>query len=165
MNAHFEKSFEALGGEFGNAVLTRGTILSAEVHTLPGMGEPRTVLDVTTAIDGRAVRFYVTHLASWNRFNRRSRMEQIDCLREIVSRSEVPFVVVGDFNTGSASPEMLRILNDQRFSATPQPPGGTHRLMREKLDYILPDGGWETRGNRVVFAGPSDHWPVVAELN
>ena len=54
MAVHFGKSFDMGGGEFGNAVLTRGEVRSASIHPLPGPGEPRTLLH--TRLGPRRVR-------------------------------------------------------------------------------------------------------------
>jgi endonuclease/exonuclease/phosphatase family metal-dependent hydrolase len=32
------------------------------------------------------------------------------------------------------------------------------------LDYIFADRRWEIENARVIAEGPSDHWPIVAEL-
>ncbi len=39
------------GGDYGNAVLTRGTVQSTFTHPLPGSGEPRSVLQVEISLD------------------------------------------------------------------------------------------------------------------
>lgn len=165
MTGFFGKSFKALGGEFGNAVMTRGRIESAEVHELPSVGEPRSLLRATVAVDGRRINVFVTHLATWGRLNRASRMEQIECIEQIIARSELPFILAGDFNATETTSELATMFRNSHISADPQASGGTHRLTRQKLDYIFPDAGWKPRFTRVVFAGDSDHWPVIAELN
>src|SRR6185369_1909301 len=48
----FGKSCEINGGDYGNAILTRGTIESSRVHPLPGAGEPRSLLETCVAVDG-----------------------------------------------------------------------------------------------------------------
>jgi endonuclease/exonuclease/phosphatase (EEP) superfamily protein YafD len=41
----------------------------------------------------------------------------------------------------------------------------THRFMRQRIDYVFADSGWTAVAERVVRAGPSDHWPVLVELH
>ena len=41
----------------------------------------------------------------------------------------------------------------------------THRILRQRIDWVLADPGWATHASRVVQAGPSDHWPVLVELH
>ena len=84
MNAVFGESYEQMGGQFGNAILTRGRILASDVYKLPGTGEPRTLLEARIAIDGGTVMFYVTHLAAWEKFNRAARGELLVCSQELL---------------------------------------------------------------------------------
>ncbi|HEX6179525.1 MAG TPA: endonuclease/exonuclease/phosphatase family protein, partial [Thermoanaerobaculia bacterium] len=80
MNAVFGESYEQLGGQFGNLILTRGRVASHHLYKLPGTGEPRTLLEAKIEIDGGTVMFYVTHLAAWEKFNRAARGRQLECL-------------------------------------------------------------------------------------
>src|SRR5207244_1019071 len=52
MNGYYGVSYRSLGGDFGNALLTRGEIVSAVVHPLPSYGEPRSALESVVRIDG-----------------------------------------------------------------------------------------------------------------
>jgi endonuclease/exonuclease/phosphatase family metal-dependent hydrolase len=52
--------------------------------------------------------------------------------------------------------------NILQFAGDPSAP--THRVMEQRLDYILIDPGWEVRSARVLDDGPSDHRAVLAEL-
>jgi endonuclease/exonuclease/phosphatase (EEP) superfamily protein YafD len=40
----------------------------------------------------------------------------------------------------------------------------THRMTRQRIDYVFADHGWTPTASRVLRVGPSDHWPVVVEL-
>ncbi len=67
MNLFFGASFGEAGGGFGNALLTRGDILSATVHPLPSVGEPRSLIESVVRVDGAVLNVYVTHLTAWGR--------------------------------------------------------------------------------------------------
>lgn len=165
MNLHFGRSTIMDGGEYGNAVLTRGEIKSAYVHPLPGSGEPRSLLQTDIALDGQEFTFFVTHLAAWGRLLRVARMRQIGELGDIIARGSLPHVLVGDFNVPPGADEIrnllqhghLRVIGDQRESTFP--------MTRQRLDYIFADARWEAVGTEVIRRGPSDHWAIVAELN
>ncbi|HEY5611934.1 MAG TPA: endonuclease/exonuclease/phosphatase family protein [Thermoanaerobaculia bacterium] len=165
MTVYFGRSFDALGGEFGNAILTRGTLIEAEVYELPSVGEPRTLLRGTVEIGGHILNFYVTHLATWGRFNRASRTEQIECIAQHIRRSPYPFVVVGDFNASPVTPEVSSFTTSNLVRLANANTGGTHRLTGQHLDYIFSDPGWDVKSARVLAEGPSDHWPLLAELD
>jgi endonuclease/exonuclease/phosphatase family metal-dependent hydrolase len=164
MNGVFGRSYIFMHGEFGNIMLTRGTIVRSDVHDLPGTGEPRTVLETIVRVNGGVIDFYVTHTSAWAAINRDTRDVQLQCLNAHVNASAYPFILVGDLNAPPDAPEVARFLkhNTLRFVGDPETP--THKIMNERLDYILTDPGWQVRSSRVLDEGPSDHRPVIAEL-
>jgi len=164
MNVQFGRSFEAMGGEFGNVVLTRGKILNSDILNLPSTGEPRTLLRTTIDLDGHRFNFYVTHLAAWGKLQRVSRNQQIGCIEEHLRRSDLPFVLVGDFNAGPETPEIGKLTNGSLLRLCGSDLGATHRMTGNRIDHVFADHGWEVRNISVKTIGPSDHWPVIAEL-
>lgn len=164
MNVVFGRSYTFMHGDFGNAMLTRGKILSSDVHDLPGTGEPRTMLESIVRINGGTIEFYVTHTTAWASINRETRDVQLQCLNAHLNASAYPFIMVGDLNAPPDSPEIAHFLNGNlmRFAGDPKTP--THKVMNQRLDYILTDLGWQVRSARVLDEGPSDHRPVIAEL-
>ena len=164
MNGVFGRSYTFLGGDFGNAILTRGQIVKSDVHKLPGTGEPRSLLEAVVSINGGMVEMYVTHTTAWASVNKSTRDLQLQCINSHLNASAFPFIVAGDLNAPPDSEEMARFLNRNtlRFVGDPKVP--THRVMEQRLDYILVDPGWTVRGSRVLDDGPSDHRPVLAEL-
>jgi endonuclease/exonuclease/phosphatase family metal-dependent hydrolase len=164
MNVVFGRSYTFMGGDFGNAVLTRGRILSSEVHDLPGTGEPRSLLETLIQIDGGTIHFYVAHVAAWASLGRAARGLQLKCINEHIGASGYPYVLAGDLNAPPHTPELKTFLdrNVLLFAGDPKMP--THKVMNQRLDYILCDKGWRVVSARVLDEGPSDHRPVVAEL-
>ncbi|HVR98692.1 MAG TPA: endonuclease/exonuclease/phosphatase family protein [Thermoanaerobaculia bacterium] len=165
LQIHFGRSFAMKRGEFGNAVLTRFPVVSTEIHHLPGPGEQRTLLHTRLDLGEAELDFYVTHLAAWGRWNRAARGMQISGLIERLRQRNEPFVLMGDFNTVPGAPEVKALMAEQVFRLCGQDMACTHRVMRQRIDYILGDAGWTTVDSRVLQAGPSDHWPVVVELH
>jgi endonuclease/exonuclease/phosphatase family metal-dependent hydrolase len=163
MNVAFGESYEQMGGQFGNAILTRGEIASTAIHKLPGAGEPRTVLQSIIRINGGVIEFYVTHLAAWEKLNRITRDRQLDCLVRHVRASHHPFILAGDINAPPESPEVQEFRRDiaLQMVGNVQP---THRVMNIQLDYIFADRGWQVRSAETLDMGPSDHRPVIAQL-
>ena len=164
MHAAFGRSYRFMGGDFGNAVLTRGQIVNADVKALPGTGEPRTLFETIIRVNGGTVQFYVTHTAAWASINESARGEQLQCVNAHLMASGYPFILTGDLNAPPDSPELQHFLNTNvmQFAGNPKEP--THKVMEQRLDYILADRGWIVRRARVLDEGPSDHRPVLAEL-
>jgi endonuclease/exonuclease/phosphatase family metal-dependent hydrolase len=173
MAVHFGPSFTLeKGGEFGNAVLARGAVLSAAVRPLPGPGEPRTILSARLALaphDANHAKdaeldFHVTHLAAWGRFGRAARSVQIAGLVETLQQSPGPFILAGDLNAPPGAPEIGALLASELFRKCGDGVAVTHKLMRQQIDYVFAGPGWTTVSHRVIRSGPSDHWPVLVEL-
>jgi len=150
--------------EYGNAILTRGTIVDSRVEPLPGSGEPRSLLTTTIELDGVSMKTFVTHFAAWGRFGSKSRMLQAAAVVKIAESSMLPFVLAGDFNATPSSEE-LRAFHDGKLVTSCFPPDViTHRATKKCFDYIFADSSWQIRDARVLTHGPSDHWPLVAEI-
>lgn len=164
MHGYFGRSYTNFGGEYGNALLTRGEILSAGVHPLPSVGEPRSVLEAVVRIDGALLNVYVTHLVAWGSINSRSRGEQLECLAKHVRTSRYPYLLMGDLN---APPESQEVTTFEKLDAAQlcgRVIGITHPRMQKRIDYIFADYGWRVIGANAVPGGPSDHYPVIAQL-
>jgi endonuclease/exonuclease/phosphatase family metal-dependent hydrolase len=164
MHGFFGKSYVQGKGQFGNALLTRGEIVSADVHELPSVGEPRTAIEAVVKIDGATLNVYVAHLTTWGQLNRSNRREQLKCLARHVRTSRYPYLLLGDFNAGPATPEMQEFRKENAAQICGEALPNTNPMMRERIDYIWADYGWRVGDVRVVEQGPSDHWPIVASL-
>ena len=164
MNIVFGRSYRFMGGDFGNAVLTRGEIVSSQVHDLPGTGEPRTLLECVLRVNGGMVQFYATHTAAWASLSRETRRAQLACINEHVRASGLPYIVAGDLNAPADAPEVREFLAANALVIAGDPSAGTHRVTEQRLDYILTDPRWKVSSARVLDDGPSDHRPLLAEL-
>jgi endonuclease/exonuclease/phosphatase family metal-dependent hydrolase len=166
MKLFFGPSFISGGAEFGNAVLTTGEILDAEVVPLAGSGEPRTLLHSRIALGGSdSFDFYVTHLTAWGRWQSELRGRQIEDVLKRLRQGQAPFVLVGDLNAGPRAPELLPLLSAEIFRRCGGGLSCTHRILRQEIDYVFADPGWTTVRAEVLRTGPSDHWPVLVELH
>jgi endonuclease/exonuclease/phosphatase family metal-dependent hydrolase len=160
----FGRSYTFMHGDFGNAVLTRGEIVSSDIHQLPGTGEPRSMLETIIRINGGTVDFYVTHTTAWASLSESTRAEQLKCIQAHVRASTHPYILTGDLNAPPESDELKAFLDGNTLRFAGDPKEATHRVMNQRLDYILADAGWTVRSARVLDDGPSDHRPVLAEL-
>lgn len=164
MTHWFGRSCAMDGGDYGNAVLTRGTIESARVHPLPGSGEPRSLLEADIDVDGTRITFFVTHLAAWGRLLRNARLRQIAELGDLTSRGTYPHVLVGDFNVPPGAEEMRVLVSHGHLRVCGEPTEATFPMMRQRLDYVFVDPRFELVDDSVIRGGPSDHWPIMVEL-
>ncbi|HEX7180507.1 MAG TPA: endonuclease/exonuclease/phosphatase family protein [Thermoanaerobaculia bacterium] len=164
LNSYFAPSFVLWGGGYGNAILTRGQIVHAEVHPLPCVGEPRALLEATIRMDQATINVYATHLTSWGRLNSGIRTEQLRCIAREVRASRHPYILAGDFNAAPDSPEMEAFRRENVAQLASRAVGPTFPLWNEQIDHIFADYGWQVRASRTWPVDISDHLPVTAEL-
>jgi endonuclease/exonuclease/phosphatase family metal-dependent hydrolase len=164
MNHCFGRSTVMDGGEYGNAVLTRGVITAQHAHPLPGSGEPRGVVQTDIDLDGMQFTFFVTHLAAWGRLLRMARLKQIRELADITARGSLPHILVGDFNVPPAAEEIRILLSNGHVRMAGEANVVTFPMTRQRLDYVFIDPRWEFVSSDVIRRGPSDHWALVVEL-
>lgn len=164
LNLVFGRSTPMEGGEYGNAVLTRGTVAKSHVYPLPGSGEPRSLLQTDIELNGFTFSFYVTHLAAWGRLLRVARLRQIAELGDVLARGTLPHALCGDFNVPPGAEEMRVLLSHGHLRTCGEPSETTFPMTRQRLDYIFCDAHWEFVRSEVIRRGPSDHWPFVVEL-
>lgn len=165
MNVVFGRSYTFMGGHFGNAVLTRGRIVSYDVRDLPGTGEPRSLLETVIDVNGGRIEFYVTHTSAWGSINESARRDQLRCIQSHLNASSHPYILVGDLNANPESDEMKSFLDGNTLKFAGDPHAATHRVLEQRLDYILTDPGWRVSASAILDDGPSDHRPVLAELS
>lgn len=160
----FGRSCGMDGGDYGNAVLTRGEVRASEVFALPGAGEPRSVMRTDIVVRGKPVAVFVTHLAAWGRLRRRERLQQIARLGEVTADAAPPHVLAGDFNVPPGSEEIRTLMKHGTLFPTDDLRAVTYRLTRQRLDYVFCDPRWKVLRSDVLRRGPSDHWPIVVEV-
>ena len=164
MSVAFAPSFTVFGGGFGNAILTRGTLRDAYVVDLPSFGEPRAMLIGHIDIDGKSLLFNVAHLAAWGGLNTRIRTTEVDCVVSRMVGERGNFILVGDFNSDPSTPEIMHARATPQLQFVNPLDAPTHRLMNKTIDYIIASPSITKVSSRVLQSGPSDHWPVVAEV-
>lgn len=164
MRGYFCKTYTQGKGEFGNALLTRGVMVDSVAHPLPSVGEPRALLESVVKIDGATLNVYVTHLTTWGKLNRASRREQLKCLGLHVATSSLPYLLMGDFNAPPDTPELREFMAMHPGQIAGEDLGITHPLMKERIDYVITDYGWQVVSTEAISRGPSDHYPVVTRL-
>jgi endonuclease/exonuclease/phosphatase family metal-dependent hydrolase len=164
MEACFGPSFREFGGEYGNAVLVRGSVLGARVYPLPGFGEPRSALRCDVEVRGQRATLFVAHLTSWGRLGGPERRRQVACLEQLLTGAPFPFLLAGDLNARPDAGELQPLMGSKALVFCGEPSDVTFPLGRCRLDYVFADPRWEVVEARVLQEGPSDHWPLLAIL-
>jgi len=164
--------------QYGNAVLSRLPVSGAQVHRLPGSGEPRSAVHVGVETADGPVQLVVTHLSSGSAADRAA---QAAAVAELAA-GPGPWVLAGDLNADADAPELAVLAerfadawelaadrSDQagRFSLR----GGrglTHpaRRPRVRIDQVWVSSGVTVTGARVLDGtSSSDHHPLLVDLD
>jgi endonuclease/exonuclease/phosphatase family metal-dependent hydrolase len=164
MEAVAGPNFQDHQGHFGNAILTRLPVLKVRRFDLSvGRREPRGGIDALLDMEGMPVRVIVTHLglrASERRYQVRHLMRVLEN-----GETDIPTIVMGDFNEWKPTHGALRRLN-RRFGQSLSPRTFPSRFPLLPLDriWVWPQEGLKRAG---VYATAltrvaSDHLPLRA---
>jgi endonuclease/exonuclease/phosphatase family metal-dependent hydrolase len=168
MDVVFAQTMPLRGGQYGNALLVRGSIDDVEVVRLPGgyrfwvRREPRNAIVVTARIAGHddiALSVAATHLSTqrWA-----SRSQLTEAVRTLTARPE-PHVLLGDLNrtngeiAGHPATKLIGFVD----GAEPTYPALKPVL---RIDHIAVNGLTVDAVNAVRFP-MSDHLALVADVS
>lgn len=171
-NGFFGEAIKVVGtNPYGNAFLTKHEIKSVEVIHIPDSDdrsedvhyEHRCAVKAIINVEGKDVLIVVCHIG----LAKSEAKNAVSVLCEIVDSTDLPCIVMGDFNhtkeTGILDPLFER-LSDSDCCAEKE---GVFTFPsyspREKIDYIL-YRGMECTHAVVIEEIVSDHFPIVADL-
>jgi endonuclease/exonuclease/phosphatase family metal-dependent hydrolase len=154
-------------GDFGNAILVKGTIEGDHKLLLPHPGRFRHLLRCAVAadvvVDGRRVRVYSVHLETPFQISASDRRDQARAIVDDAARYVGPVVVAGDFNSRDVVGDTFGAAG---FQWVTKDAGRTisffawdHVFVRGLVMREPPKRGIVLNNN-----GASDHLPVWAEL-
>jgi endonuclease/exonuclease/phosphatase family metal-dependent hydrolase len=157
-----------LRGQYGNALITRGTIRDSEVKLLPGTGtqQPRVAILATVDLDGAAISVAVTHLQHHPQRLRHLPTEAPDQLRALLAwlkERPSPRVLIGDLNL--QPPRAEPIITAAGFEIAATGPAYPSNDPRVQLDYIAVDGLVIESAAVVPTVDISDHRPIVVDVH
>jgi endonuclease/exonuclease/phosphatase family metal-dependent hydrolase len=160
MTGVFGKAMDHDGGEYGQAILSRHPVGETKVHRLPGDGEPRIAFEAAVTIDGKTVRMVSVHL---DHEQDSRRLKQAETLATVLSESDSPLILAGDFNDTPGSPPVKAFAVRWTPVAKQEPvftcPAGKPAV---EIDHVFLHG-FEPRGLLEVLpeAVASDHRPLA----
>jgi endonuclease/exonuclease/phosphatase family metal-dependent hydrolase len=154
--------------QYGTAILSRFPIKDFHNTLLPTYRghEQRGLLEATIDVRGNDLRFADTHLTS---YNKAERLDQAKRVVNLLGASELPTVLVGDFNARPGALEITTLTAHWRDTWTEVGDGRGYTIKANKptarIDYVLHSGGVLARSAEVITTYGSDHLPVFAELS
>lgn len=171
-NRFFGEAFKVVGtNPYGNAFLTKHEIKDAQVVHIPDSTdrsedvhyETRCAVRATVNVDGHDVMFVVCHIG----LAKSEAKCAVDTLCSIIDSTDLPCMVMGDFNhtkdSGALSPLFERLSDSDTLSEKEGAFTFPSYAPREKIDYIL-YRGLKCTSCKVIEEIVSDHYPIVAEF-
>jgi endonuclease/exonuclease/phosphatase family metal-dependent hydrolase len=157
------------GGEYGNALLVRGSLVDVEHVWLPVMpgNEARAAVLSGVEVDDVAMSVAATHLQ--NRHGgppptteaAAEQLEQLEAVLAALERRPRPRVLLGDLNM---PPEIaVPVLEVAGYEAADSEPTVVVGAPRFRIDYVAIDG-LAVRGSEVLDTEVSDHRALVVEV-
>lgn len=165
----FGKSIDILGGEYGNAFLTRWPLVEWEVVQIPDRRdeekanyEHRTVLRSVIEKDGKRLTVLGSHFGL-------AKVEHdaaVETVMSILEKEENPVILMGDFNMTPDNPKLKPIFEAMHDTAdyTDDIKTFSSEDPKIKIDYILYTDPLKAHGLRTMDTQNSDHKPLIAEF-
>jgi endonuclease/exonuclease/phosphatase family metal-dependent hydrolase len=158
------------GGEYGEGVLSRHTLLSSKNVPLPHSpgNEPRAALYISTVLpSGDTLAFVGTHLE--HQRNSTDRVDQAKAINAAFLPSEWPIILAGDLNDipGSAPIQILESEWKASYALKGPVPTYPSEAPNAKIDYVMvyPAHRWEILDTEVICdTVASDHCAYLVTL-
>lgn len=149
--------------QYGNAVLSRWPIVKWKQHMLPSTSEQRGIIEAVININKTIpVAFFCTHLG----LSQEERLKQTQVILDIISETNYPAILVGDFNDDRHSQEHALI--SSVFQEATGTIGGLKTFPshqpKEQLDFIFVSPEWQVVSVFSVQSQASDHLAVVCDI-
>lgn len=153
--------------QFGTAILSHYKIRQWENTLLPRPegGEQRGLLEATIKVRGVTVRVYNTHLQHNSNVER---LAQISAIRQQLTGTSEPVVLLGDLNATPDSPEIAEITQDVVDAWLEAGEGDGFTFHAEapyaRIDYVMYSPDIVANTAAVVTTDASDHLPVAVDV-
>lgn len=167
----FGRSIDHMGGEYGNALISRFPIEEGEVFLIPDIPEeerdcwfePRTHLRCRLDLGGREILTLTSHYGLSDGEIRSAVRETL----RLAGGTELPLLFMGDLNAKPASPLLAPLFSVFTDSAAGMEGAGftfPSDHPRGKIDYLFHKNGFRTLEAWVPETTDSDHRPFCARL-
>lgn len=166
----FAKAMSYDGGEYGEGVLSRYTLLQSRNIALPYTpgNEPRAAVEISTVLNsGDTISFVGTHLDHLE--NAKDRLAQANKINEVFSSNKFPTILAGDLNSIPGSKTINTLETMWRSSYDKEDIKFTYPSDNpiKKIDYVMfyPKNRWRVLKTEVIQNSiASDHCAYLVTL-
>jgi endonuclease/exonuclease/phosphatase (EEP) superfamily protein YafD len=163
--------------ESDNILLSRHPIVESRLALPPGPARWSAHVDAIVDVDGRRVRVIAVHPPPpVSPLLAEIRQSYLDDYARAATATEMPLLIVGDFNITPYSPRFRALLREGGLSyvhlgwawprSWPSANGGSYRryVRGFPIDHVLTSRHFSAHGARAAEDVGSDHYPIVADL-
>jgi endonuclease/exonuclease/phosphatase family metal-dependent hydrolase len=147
------------GGQYGIALVVRGTLLRSEVVGLPGRGEPRVAAITEVQVAHGRWTVACTHLST----RRADAVRQLVTIFDALAAWPFPRVILGDLNLADSAVLPWSAAEGYQLVAGPPTFSTRQATVDARIDHILVRAA-TVRSAWTKDLGTSDHRAVVADL-
>jgi len=168
----FAKAMDYDGGEYGEGILSKYTLMSSRNVALPHLAgsEPRAALEIVTILDSNdTIAFIGTHLDHLK--DEKDRVAQAKKINEVFSENKYPSILAGDLNAipGSTPISILEEMWTASYRKDNLAYTFPYNHPVKKIDYVMfyPENRWKVLQTEVIQDSvASDHcaYLVILEL-
>jgi endonuclease/exonuclease/phosphatase family metal-dependent hydrolase len=170
MSGLFAKSMDFDGGEYGEGILSKHSLVSSRNVNLPYTkgNEPKNAVEIVSVLpSGDTIAFVGTHLDY--KEVETDRMNQVKKINQVFSKNKYPTILAGDLNSQPESNPMKVLLEKWGTSYDKNNPLKTWPSdnPRDTIDYIMfsPKKRWKVISKEVIDNSvASDHRAYVVTL-
>ncbi len=166
----FGKAMNYDGGEYGEGVLSKYTLLQSRNVALPFSpgNEPRAALEIVTILpSGDTIAFVGTHLDHLK--DEKDRVAQVKKINQVFSLNKYPTILVGDLNAipGSTPINILEEMWSASYDKMNPKPTFPSDGPTRKIDYVMfyPKDNWRVLETAVIQDSiASDHCAYLVTI-
>lgn len=165
----FGKSIDVMGGDYGNALLTRLPLISRDIIHIPdperdgeGFYEHRSILRCVLMAEGTPLTVLTTHFGLMPG----EQANAVKTVLSILASENGPVMLMGDLNLtpdATALKPLMEALTDTAAGKS-EPLTFPSDKPEIKIDYIFHTSDIECTSLRTIDTQNSDHKPLVAEI-
>lgn len=163
MYSVFVRHFAFQGGAYGNGLLSKYPLENLQHYRLPVDGTSANKSVGFFTVDARIskkkkIRLAVVHM---DYRSQASRLQQAEIIRNILSDSHLPIVLLGDMNAYPETPEITKLTEGFQDISDCQCTTFPADTPDRKIDYIITSKDWKPVRSYTIHVQYSDHLPLI----
>ena len=148
-----------------NSIITKFNVIKTKTYFLPFLGSkiPRIATECIINNNGKLIRVINTHLCleKYHRVKKR----QLNKLYKIISKSDIPTIIMGDFNSKESNYEFKEFVLKLEKLGISKIKNNKNTFNKKIIDYIFISDSFKVKNIKVDESiNISDHYPLIIDI-